>query len=433
MNLESSNRTVPLLTICVVFFVLGFATWINAMLIPFFKVACQLTNFESYFVTFAFYISYLVIALPASFLLKRTGFKIGIMIGLAAMSAGALVFIPAAVMRSYPIFLLGLFIIGTGLAILQTAANPYVTMLGSPERAAQRISIMGICNKTAGIMAPLILAALIIKPNDSELFKSIPHLDDVQREIVLNGIIQRVIYPYAVVAIVLAALSALIYFSPLPEIDDTAAPERSENGQARDTIFQYPHLILGAIAIFFHVGSQIIAIDTIIPYAQSLGYSISAAKAFPSFTLMATIIGYLMGIIFIPKGVSQNQALQICTVLGLLLSIMVNLTASKINLFGTAIELPLVFLISLGFANSMIWAGIWPLALKGLGKHLKVGASILILGLCGNALLPLLYGYIADKCSLKVGYLILLPCYCYLIFYAFYGHKIKASPLRSNQ
>jgi len=425
MSVQSSNRTLPLLTICVVFFVLGFATWVNAMLIPFFKVACQLTNFESYFVTFAFYISYLVIALPASFLLKRTGFKIGIMIGLAAMSVGALVFIPAAITRSYPIFLLGLFIIGTGLAILQTAANPYVTILGAPERAAQRISMMGICNKTAGIMAPLILAALIIKPNDSELFKSIPHLDEAHKAVVLDGIIKRVIYPYAVVSVVLAALSALIYFSPLPEIGDTTETDHSENDQANRTIFHYPHLILGAVAIFFHVGSQIIAIDTIITYAQSLGYSISTAKAFPSFTLMATIIGYLMGIIFIPWGISQKQALRICTSLGLVLSIMVNLTHGKFHLFGISLDTPLLFLISLGFANSMIWAGIWPLALNRLGKHLKVGASVLILGLCGNALLPLLYGYIADQFSLKSGYLILLPCYCYLIFYAFYGHKVK--------
>jgi len=425
MSVQSSNRTLPLLTICVVFFVLGFATWVNAMLIPFFKVACQLTNFESYFVTFAFYISYLVIALPASFLLKRTGFKIGIMIGLAAMSVGALVFIPAAITRSYPIFLLGLFIIGTGLAILQTAANPYVTILGAPDRAAQRISMMGICNKTAGIMAPLILAALIIKSNDSELFKSIPHLDEAHKAVVLDGIIKRVIYPYAVVSVVLAALSALIYFSPLPEIGDTTETDHSENDQANRTIFHYPHLILGAVAIFFHVGSQIIAIDTIITYAQSLGYSISTAKAFPSFTLMSTIIGYLMGIIFIPWGISQKQALRICTSLGLVLSIMVNLTHGKFHLFGISLDTPLLFLISLGFANSMIWAGIWPLALNGLGKHLKVGASVLILGLCGNALLPLLYGYIADQFGLKSGYLILLPCYCYLIFYAFYGHKVK--------
>ncbi len=433
MSVQSSNRTLPLLTICVVFFVLGFATWVNAMLIPFFKVACQLTNFESYFVTFAFYISYLVIALPASFLLKRTGFKIGIMIGLAAMSIGALVFIPAAITRSYPIFLLGLFIIGTGLAILQTAANPYVTILGAPERAAQRISMMGICNKTAGIMAPLILAALIIKPNDSELFKSIPHLDEAHRAVVLDGIIKRVIYPYAVVSVVLAALSALIYFSPLPEIGDTTTVEESESDQAKHTIFHYPHLILGAVAIFFHVGSQIIAIDTIITYAQSLGYSISTAKAFPSFTLMATIIGYLMGIIFIPWGISQKQALKICTSLGLVLSIIVNLTNGKFHLFGISLEVPIAFLISLGFANSMIWAGIWPLALNGLGKHLKVGASVLILGLCGNALLPLLYGYIADQFSLKTGYLILLPCYCYLIFYAFYGHKVKTWRFRTNR
>jgi FHS family L-fucose permease-like MFS transporter len=168
-----SKIVIPLLIICIVFFVFGFATWINAVLIPYFKIACELTNFESYLVTFAFYISYLVISVPASFVLKKTGFKKGMMIGFWIMAVGAFIFIPAANYRSYPLFLMGLFIIGIGLSLLQTAANPYVTIIGPENRAAQRISIMGICNKTAGIVAPLLLAAFIIKPNDSQLFKDI--------------------------------------------------------------------------------------------------------------------------------------------------------------------------------------------------------------------------------------------------------------------
>ena len=156
MKLSKVDKNVmPIVIIGVMFFVFGFATWINAMLIPYFKIACELTNFESYLVTFAFYISYLAVSVPASFLLKRTGFKNGMMIGFWIMAAGAFIFIPAAETRTYGLFLCGLFLIGIGLAILQTAANPYVTILGPKERAAQRISILGICNKTAEIIAPI--------------------------------------------------------------------------------------------------------------------------------------------------------------------------------------------------------------------------------------------------------------------------------------
>lgn len=418
------KNVMPLMIICIVFFVFGFATWINAVLIPYFKLACQLSNFQAYLVTFAFYISYFVISVPASFLLKKIGFKNGMMIGFWIMAAGAFVFIPAANYRSYPIFLTGLFIIGTGLSLLQTAANPYVTILGPEERAAQRISIMGICNKTAGIIAPLLLAAFIIKPNDSQLFKDIHLMDDAHKNLVLDSLIQRVIVPYAIVGCVLTLLGVLIRFSPLPEIDkvEQAAAVKSED---KTRIIHYPHLILGAIAIFFHVGSQVIAIDSIIPYAQSMGLSLSEAKVFPSYTLFATICGYLLGISLIPWAISQKNALRICTVLGIGFSVLVIVSRGQVNFLGHKTDVSLWFIVLLGFANSMIWAGIWPLALHNLGRHLKLGASLLIMGLCGNAILPLFYGYFADHLSLHEGYWVLLPCYFYLTYYAFYGHKVK--------
>jgi FHS family L-fucose permease-like MFS transporter len=416
---------IPLMIICIVFFVFGFATWINAVLIPYFKLACQLTNFQSYLVTFAFYISYLVISVPASFLLKKIGFKKGMMIGFWIMAVGAFIFIPAANYRSYPLFLTGLFVIGIGLSLLQTAANPYVTIIGPENRAAQRISIMGICNKTAGIIAPLILAVYIIKPNDSQLFKDIHLMDEAHKSVVLDSLIRRVMVPYAIVGCVLTMLGVLIRYSPLPEIDKTDESEKpavNDNGLG---IGHYPHLILGAIAIFFHVGSQVIAIDSIIPYAQSMGLDLSEAKVFPSYTLFATICGYLLGISLIPWAISQRSALRICTFLGIVFSALVIFSNGQVKLLGHQTDISLWFIVLLGFANSMIWAGIWPLALHNLGRHLKLGASLLIMGLCGNAILPLFYGYFADHLSLREGYWVLLPCYCYLAYYAFYGHKVK--------
>jgi FHS family L-fucose permease-like MFS transporter len=421
----NKNNVTPILTIGVMFFVFGFATWINAMLIPYFKLACELSNLQSYFVTFAFYISYLVVAVPASFLLNNIGFKNGMMAGFWIMAIGAFLFVPAATLRSYPLFLCGLFLIGIGLAILQTAANPYVTILGPKESAARRISAMGICNKTAGIIAPLLLAAVILKPGDQVLFKTIPYLDELHKAQVLDGLIRRVMLPYAVVGGVLLILGFIVRYSSLPEIENFSAEQDQILDKETDSILKFPHLILGGLAIFLHVGSQIIAVDSIIGYAQGTGMPLTEAKVFPSYTLFATICGYLAGMSLIPRFISQVNALRVCTLLGFVLSIAVIFTTGTANFLGHHTSLSVWFLVSLGLANSMIWAGIWPLALSGLGKHLKLGASILVMGLSGNAIVPLFYGYLADRYDLQTGYWVLLPCYLYLVFYAFYGYRIK--------
>jgi len=408
------------------FFIFGFVSWVNAILIPYFKIACELNHFQSYLVAFAFYIAYFVMSVPSAYLLKRVGFKKGMMAGFWMMALGAAIFIPAAMVRMYELFLLGLFTLGRGLAILQTAANPYITVLGPQERAAQRISIMGICNKGAGILAPLVFAAVILRPTDSELFSQIPLMDDQTRTQTLDALIRRVIVPYGCVSAVLLALGLVVRYSSLPEIDTEHETEAVGSLNAgRTSIFQFPHLILGAVAIFLHVGTQVIAIDTIIGYAGSMGIDLLEAKTFPSYTLSATIIGYLIGIACTPKLFSQLTALRICTVLGLIFSFGILFATGSIRFLGHDTHVSIWFVVLLGLANSLVWAGIWPLALDGLGRFTKLGGSILIMGLCGNAILPLLYGYLADNHSLRDGYWILIPCYAYLIFYAFKGYRIK--------
>ncbi|HEX8061336.1 MAG TPA: sugar MFS transporter [Cyclobacteriaceae bacterium] len=414
--------------IAVLFFIFGFVTWINALLIPYFKIACELTNnFELYLVTFAFYISYFIFSVPSSFLLKRHGFKKGMMIGFWIMSIGAFIFIPAALIRNYYVFLVGLFSIGIGLTILQTAANPYITILGPKERAAQRLSIMGIFNKTAGIVAPLILAAVILRATDDALVKELPTMPAAMREQALDEFIRRVIPPYAVVGCILIFLGFMIRYSPLPEIET----EKEDNDTAiantsKQSITQFPHLVLGAVAIFVHVGSQVIAIDSIIVYATSMQLTLSEAKTFPSYTLTAQLCGYVLGILLTPRFLSQVNALRICTVLGVIFTILIVISEGQVSFLGYQADISIWFVALLGFANSMVWAGIWPLALDGLGRFTKIGASLLIMGLCGNAIVPLLYGYVADHYDLRHAYWVLLPCYVYLVFYAFYGHKIKS-------
>lgn len=413
------------------FFIFGFVSWVNSILIPYFRIACELTHFESYFVAFAFYIAYFVMAIPSGILLKKVGFKRGIMYGFMLTALGAFLFVPAALVRQFEIFLIGLFSIGTGLAILQTAANPYVTIIGPIESAARRISIMGICNKFAGIISPLIFAALILKADDSELFSLIESgtLDAITKSAMLDELIQRVIVPYAILGGLLVLAGIGIRYSILPEIntDEQNATDEKENGHnSKKSIFDFPYLILGALAIFFHVGTQVIAIDTIINYANSMGIDLLEAKVFPSYTLACTMIGYVLGILIIPKYVSQTKALIICTILGLLLSFGVVFADFNVTLFGHQANISIFLLCALGFPNALIYAGIWPLSIHGLGKFTKTGSSLLIMGLCGNATLPLIYGYFAEVYDLRIGYWILIPCYLYLIFFATKGHKINS-------
>ena len=370
-------------------------------------------------------------SVPSSYLLKRVGFKRGMMIGFWIMAIGAFIFIPAAMTRTYEIFLIGLFTLGTGLAILQTAANPYITVLGPKERAAQRISIMGICNKGAGILAPLIFAAAVLKVTDSDLFNQLPLMNETDKNAALDELIRRVITPYMIVGFVLYGLGLMVRYSALPEINtEHESEEIALSNASKSSIFQFPHLILGAIAIFIHVGTQVIAIDTIIGYANFMHIDLLEAKVFPSYTLAATIVGYMCGISLIPKYISQLNMLRICTMMGGLLTLLIVFTRGHVNFLGHSTDISIWFVVLLGLANSLVWAGIWPLALDGLGRFTKLGSSIMIMGLCGNALIPLVYGYFADLFNVKLAYWVLFPCYLYLIFYAVKGYSMRKWSLK---
>lgn len=432
---QGRQLRISILIVGGLFFIMGFISWMNAILIPYFRVACELSNFASYLVAFAFYISYFVMSVPAGFLLRKLGFRKGMMYGFFIMAAGAFIFVPAAMSRSYETFLLGLFSLGAGLAIIQTAANPYITILGPIERAAQRFSIMGIFNKGAGIIAPLVFASVILKATDNELFRQIPLMAADEKEMALTALIRRVIVPYICLGLLLTGCAIFMRFSPLPEIDtEHESPELAETNATKRSIFHFPHLILGAIGIFVHVGAQVIAVDTVISYANSMDVQILEAKVFPSYTLAAQVCGYILGILAIPRVVKQVNALRFCTLLGLALTLLIVYTHGDVIVFGHKTDVSIWFVVLLGFANSLIWAGMWPLALDGLGKFTKIGASIMIMGLCGNAIMPLVYGYFADLHGLRAAYWVLFPCYLYLVFYAVYGHKLRrwtpAPPIR---
>jgi FHS family L-fucose permease-like MFS transporter len=415
----------PIYIIGALFFVFGFVTWLNSVLIPYLKIACQLNNFESYLVAFSFYIAYLVMAIPSAWVLRLTGFKNGMSLGLLIMGVGALIFIPAALTRTYTLFLTGLFVQGTGLAVLQTASNPYITILGPIESAAKRISIMGICNKIAGSIAPIILGAITLKDADV-IQKKLITLTSAEKQTELNLLAHRVILPYIVILIVLVILAVIIYFSTLPEIDTNATGSNVEKGGTKQTsIFQFPHLLVGVITMFLYVGVEVMAGDSVISYGASQGIPLSTAKFFTTCTLIGMIAGYIVGIISIPKYFTQEAALKVSAFIGVIFSLCALFTSGYVSV---------LFIALLGIANSLMWPALWPLAINGLGKFTKIGSSLLIMGIAGGAIIPLLYGFIVDRLvtsgqiksiAATNGYWILIPCYGMIAYYAIAGHKLK--------
>jgi FHS family L-fucose permease-like MFS transporter len=412
----STNKAMPrpILIIGMLFFIFGFITWLNSVLIPYLKLACELTTVEAYLVTTAFYISYFVLAIPSAWILKSTGFKKGMSVGLAVIAVGALIFIPAALTRYYGLFLLGLFIQGSGLALLQTASNPYITILGPPESAAKRISIMGISNKIAGALAPIILGAITLKNADG-LKERLDAMSLDEKVIQLNELASRVIVPYIVIVLVLLILAVLIYYSSLPEVNTDEEDESTAiNNSSKTSIVQFPHLLLGVLTLFFYVGAEVIAGDTIISYGSTQGIPLNIAKFFTTCTLVCMLAGYLIGIACIPKYLSQQLAMRISAILGLILTTVAIFTRGYVSV--TAIAL-------LGLANSLVWPALWPMALAGLGRFTKIGSSLLIMGIAGGAVVPLAYGALAEILNPSYGYVILIPVYLLILYYALSGYK----------
>jgi len=419
-KVESSGHYMrSIIIIGALFFIFGSVTWLNSVLIPYLKIACELTNFESYLVAFAFYISYLVMAIPSAGVLKITGFKKGMAAGLAIMALGALIFIPAALTRTYSFFLIGLFVQGTGLALLQTASNPYITILGPAESAAKRISIMGICNKIGGILAPIALGFIVFADPEAldALAQQLDTMSLQQKAQELDAIAQRVITPYIAVAVALAILAVLVLFSSLPEVDTDQEDEAvAVANTSKTSILQFPHLLLGVLAIFLYVGVEVISVDTIISYGVEQGFSLQDAKFFFSFTLGAMLVGYILGIITIPKYLKQDTALQISAVLGVVFSVGAILTSGYTSV---------LFIALLGLANAIMWPAIWPLALAGLGRFTKIGSSLLIMGIAGGAILPLVYGALTDSFNAQLAYWLMVPCYLFILYYAVAGNRVR--------
>ena len=398
MERNKKNIIVPLLLVGSMNAILGFALGVNAFFIPFVKQAFHVTTAMSYLIMLATFSAYLVFGGVAGNILKKAGYKGGMVIALILMAVGFLIIVPSAKTVNFSLFLLALFINGLGQALLTGAYSTYVSIIGSPESAASRISFMGICAKIFYAAASFILAVFM-------------DLSNVR--------ITDIITPFYIIAAVMSVMGIIYYFSPLPEVK--AIGEETETGEIQNSysstktsVWQFPHLLLGVVAIFFTVGVEYLALGTINDYANILG--LSSPHNYVWFVSFAMIVGYLVGIIFIPKYISQTQALLASTILGIIVSITILILPSTISIY----LIPL-----LGLANALLWPAIWPLAIADLGKFTKSGSALLVTGIVGAGIIPLIFGYFAQHFSYQMAYAIGLPAYLFIMYYALRGSKIR--------
>jgi glucose/galactose transporter len=414
---SAANTTLgPVVTIGVLFFIFGFVTWLNGPLITFVKLAFDLDDVNAFLVPMAFYLSYFFLALPSSAVLRRTGMKKGMALGLFVMAAGAVVFGHFTTARQYPGTLTGLFVIGAGLSLLQTASNPYVCILGPSESAARRIAFMGICNKFAGVLAPLVFGALVLQGLDHFAARVKAAATPAAREALLDAFAAQVHGPYMIMAVLLAVLAIWIARSGLPDVHAIGVSDgRADTHGHAWQIFRFPHLWLGVLCLFLYVGLEVMAGDAIGVYGASFGLPLDATRLFTSYTLFAMLVGYVVGLLVIPRFVSQQGYLAVSAALGVVLTLGAYLTSGYVSVG---------FIASLGFANAMMWPAIFPLAIRDLGRHTETGSALLIMGVVGGALMPYAFALLKEHIDFQLAYLVLaVPGYLYVLYYGLSGHS----------
>jgi glucose/galactose transporter len=423
-NSKKSNA-LPMVIVAGLFFILGFATWLNGSLMPYLKQVLQLSPFQASLILFSFYIAVTFTALPSAAIIRKVGYKNGMALGMATMMCAGFLFIPAAKTQIFPLFLLAQLVMGAGQTLLQTAVNPYVVRIGPEESAAARISIMGILNKGAGVVAPIVFTALILSGFTDTVGTE---LSQTQIDAMANSLI----LPYLGMAIFMGILAFAVTKAPLPELEKEADDGESK-GHLKEAL-SHPNLALGVVALFFYVAVEVIAGDTIGAFALALG--VENYSVMTSYTMACMVVGYILGIALIPRYISQQKALMVSAILGVILSLSVvlgdNTSFAISNAILGGVQLPdtLVLIAFLGLANAIVWPAIFPLALSGMGKLTIVGSALLVMGISGGAFGPLFWslasGSSGTPTALQGGYIVMLPCYLFILFYAVKGCKMKS-------
>ncbi|MCG9696009.1 sugar MFS transporter [Shewanella sp. Isolate11] len=428
LNNESKRSSIiPMAIVAGLFFILGFATWLNGSLMPYLKQILQLTPFQASLILFSFYIAVTFTALPSAWVIRKVGYKTGMALGMGTMMLAGLLFIPAAETQIFALFLFAQLVMGAGQTLLQTAVNPYVVRIGPEESAAARVSVMGILNKGAGVIAPLVFTALIL---DSFRDRVGTQLTQIQ----IDEMADSLVVPYLGMAIFIGVLAVLVKLSPLPELEKEEDESHDGKGLTREAL-SHPNLALGVVALFFYVAVEVIAGDTIGTFALSLG--VENYGVMTSYTMICMVLGYTLGILTIPRFISQPKALMISAILGLMLTLGILFGDNESYAIANVLLVPfggamlpdtLLMIAFLGLANAIVWPAVWPLALSGMGKLTSTGSALLVMGIAGGAFGPLFWGLTSSATSLgqQGGYMVMLPCYLFILFYAVKGYKMKS-------
>lgn len=416
---QPSHYVMSMVIIGVLFFIFGFVTWLNSSLILFVKVGFDVDNVGAFLIPMAFYLSYFFLALPSAVVLKRTGMKRGMALGLLVMAVGSILFAIFMGSYSYVGALVALFVIGAGLALLQTASNPYVSILGPIESGAKRVAIMGICNKFAGGVAPYVFGALLLSGATAYAAKIREAASPQARSLLQHAFVSRAVMPYIIMAVVLALMAVWVVFSSLPNVKPQSNHQALQNREPERSIFSFPHLWLGVVCLFIYVGLEVMVGDGIVIYGQASGLTLDTAKHLTSWVMVGMLIGYLAGVGLTPRFVSQQRYLAISAVLGVLFAL---------GAWQTHGTVSVGFVAALGFANAMMWPAIFPLAIKGLGDRTEFGSALLIMGIAGGALIPQIFVHLEETINFQLAFLlVMVPGYIYILFYGLSGYRVGQS------
>lgn len=407
MGNTGKTNLVAISIVGILFLAIGFALGINSLLIPYLKAPLSISDTESYLLLTATFLPFILFGIPAGACIKKIGYKKTMALSFLFFAVGLYLFIPAAKIGSFPLFLLGSFISGTGNAFLQASVNPYITICGPIESATQRMAIMGILNKGGWAIAPMFLAIFINTAAGAEV-----NLSDIN-------------IPFYIIVCLFIGLGIFSYFSPLPEVKAEGESDSKESKVSEGSLVQYPHLILGLIALFFYVGVETIALATPVDFAislqkdgllQTFGIEWFANTAnYGTFTVLCMWAGYIIGAVAIPKVFTQNTAMKACATIGVVSSLGAVLVPPSYAIFMVAL---------MGLGNSLLWGPIWALAMQHLGNYTKKGGALLTMAIVGGALIPLLFGACKDMLGdIQKAYWICFPMYLFIVYYAFIGYK----------
>ncbi|TAH27156.1 MAG: L-fucose:H+ symporter permease [Cytophagales bacterium] len=418
---EGVNYTTPFIVITCLFFMWAMITNANDILIPHLKRACNLTDFQSSFVQFFFFGAYFLMSIPASKILSKYGYKKGIIIGLSLMMFGALLFIPSAMTLQYSMFLIALFFLGSGVTLLQVAANPYVSLLGKPETASTRLNLAQGFNSLGAAIAPFLFGSLILSESSlsEDAFKA---LDEAAQLTYRLSEASTVIYPYIGLAVAVLLLAGLIYFSNLPTIEGEQQDVITEGSgdviSGKTSVWQYSHLTLGVIAIFAYVGAEVAIGSFLIKFAGQENIANLKeidAKNFPTYYMLGAMIGRFLGSALMTK-INPRIAIGFSAGLATLLLLIGMFTEGYIALYAVT---------AVGLFNSILFPTIFTSAIERLGKFTQQASSYLVMAIVGGAFIPPIMGYVSDLRNIQFAFIVPMLCYAYILFYGFVGSKVK--------